>query len=91
MVSIIILNYNNLKYTNNCIKSILQQTHRYEIEIIVVDNASTIGNPNELKVHFPEIKLVRNTYNRGFAGAVTMAFYTPKENIFYCLTTILYC
>lgn len=68
MVSIILLNYNNLKYTFDCIQSIFKQAYRSEIEIIVVDNASTIGNPNELKEQFPQIKLVRNNMNRGFAG-----------------------
>ncbi len=68
MVSIIILNYNNLKYTYHCVQSILQQTHQSEIEIIVVDNASTIGNIDKLKEDFPEVLLIKNTINRGFAG-----------------------
>lgn len=68
MISIIVLNYNNQKYTFDCIQSIMQQTNCSEIEVIVVDNASTIGNPDELKEHFSQIKLIKNTLNRGFAG-----------------------
>ncbi len=67
MVSVIILNYNNLNYTINCIRSLYENRKQVELEIIVVDNAST-ENPDELKNLFSDIKLVKNTTNRGFAA-----------------------
>ena len=43
-VSIIIVNYNTKKMTEECIDSIFQHTKNIKFEIIVVDNASTDGS-----------------------------------------------
>jgi len=68
MVSIIILNYNSFDLTCQCISSIYKYTKNVDFEIIVVDNASTLDNPDKFLELFPKIKLVKNTENRGFAG-----------------------
>jgi len=68
MVSIIILNYNSFDLTCQCISSIYKYTKKVDFEIIIVDNASTVDNPDKFLELFPEIKLVKNTENRGFAG-----------------------
>jgi GT2 family glycosyltransferase len=66
-VSIIILNYNTFSLTSQCIQSIYQQTKGVDFEIILVDNASTECSPEKFLELFPEIKLVKNNENRGFA------------------------
>jgi len=68
MVSIIILNYNSFDLTCQCISSIYEKTKNVDFEIIIVDNASTLDNPDKFLELFPKIKLVKNTENRGFAG-----------------------
>ena len=68
MVSIIILNYNSFDLTCQCISSIYENTKNVDFEIIIVDNASTLDNPDKFLELFPKIKLVKNTENRGFAG-----------------------
>jgi GT2 family glycosyltransferase len=68
MVSIIILNYNTFDLTCQCISSIYEYTKNIDFEIIVVDNASTVDDPDKFLELFPKIKLVKNTENRGFAG-----------------------
>lgn len=40
-ISVILVNYNGGKYNDNCIKSLLQSTIASEMQIIIVDNAST--------------------------------------------------
>lgn len=67
MISIIILNYSAFEYTCQCIQSIYEQTKNVSFEIIIVDNASTDKNPDELLKIFPEIILVKNKENRGFS------------------------
>jgi len=66
VLSFILLNYNNVDYTVPCIRS-LQETVTVPFEIIVVDNASTDDSINRLS-RIPEIKLVKNTTNRGFCA-----------------------
>ncbi len=67
-VSIIIVNYNRLDLTIECIRSIIQKTVDLSYEIVVVDNASDTGDANEIKAIFPEVKLVCSSINAGFAG-----------------------
>ena len=67
MISIIILNYNTFELTCQCIRSIYAQTKGVEFEIILVDNASTECNPDKFLEIFPQIKLIKNTENRGFS------------------------
>lgn len=70
-ISIIILNYNNISDTLNCIKSIYEKESKLNFEIIVVDNAS--NNQEELdsildKINHCNIKLIKNKINKGFAA-----------------------
>ena len=67
-VSIIIVNYNQIGLTAECIKSIYEKTDKTDFEIIVVDNASPEGDPEILLKSFPEIKLIKSVENLGFAG-----------------------
>ena len=64
--SIIILTYNQLTYTKECINSIKQYT-RPDYEIIVVDNASTDGTVEWLKKQV-DTTAIFNDENKGFAG-----------------------
>ena len=65
--SIIILSYNNLNYTKQCLECIRKYTHNENYEIIVIDNNSNEETKNWLKTQY-DIKLQLNTYNRGFPG-----------------------
>ncbi len=69
-VSIVILTFNQLKYTQKCIESILGCTPEAH-EIIFVDNASTDGTVKwlrEMVKNHANCKLIRNDENRGFAA-----------------------
>lgn len=66
-LSIVIVNYNTLELTSNCIRSIYEHTMDLKFEVIVVDNASPDMDPDELKKRFPSILLVKNKSNDGFA------------------------
>jgi hypothetical protein len=69
LVSILILNYNGLKYVDKCLTSILQ-TNYSNFEIIFIDNASTDGSYEYVKKRYgddPRLKIIRNKRNYGFA------------------------
>ena len=59
MISIIILNYNTFDLTCQCISSIYEYTKNVDFEIIVVDNASTVDDPDKFLELFLKIKLVK--------------------------------
>lgn len=73
LISIILVNYNGIKYNRKCIDSILNNEYgRFEISIIVVDNASSDESMNELKKHYQNEKRVKLLYlddNYGFSYA----------------------
>lgn len=63
--SIIILTYNHLDYTKDCIESIRRYTEKDTYEIVVVDNASSDETVNWLKEQ-KDLKIVFNKENVGF-------------------------
>ncbi|HEX9653109.1 MAG TPA: glycosyltransferase family 2 protein [bacterium] len=67
LVSIIIPHFNGKEILSRCLDS-LATTEYANKEIIVVDNASTDGSADEVRRAHPEIRLVRNRENRGYAG-----------------------
>ena len=67
-VSIIIVNYNTIGLLRDCLNS-LMQTEGRACHIIVVDNASADGSADMVEHEFPEVLLVRNSQNVGFAKA----------------------
>lgn len=68
LVSVIIINYNTFSITCQCLRSVIQQTREVDYEIILVDNASTERDPGDFLKEFPQIHLVRNPENSGFAA-----------------------
>lgn len=67
-LSIIIVNYNTKKLTLKCLESILQKKWQHEVEIIVVDNASSDGSADAIKKEFRDVRLIESKENLGFAG-----------------------
>ncbi|MBU1075142.1 glycosyltransferase family 2 protein, partial [Patescibacteria group bacterium] len=69
ILSIIIVSYNTKQLLKECLNSINDQNHNKEVEIIVVDNASSDETVKMVKEYFPEIKLIENDKNMGFGVA----------------------
>lgn len=67
--SIIIPTYNKVSLLMDCIQSIQQHTTD-PYELIVVDNASDDGTSHYLQSLKPYARIIQNSSNRGFAGAV---------------------
>lgn len=68
-LSIIIVSYNTLDVTRNCLKSILGAVWRDDYEVIVVDNNSHDGSVDMIRNEFPDVKVIANKENKLFAIA----------------------
>ena len=66
-VSIIILNWNSYEVTLDCLLS-LRKIDYSNFEVVLVDNGSIDESPGKLLENVPEIRLIRNATNLGFAG-----------------------
>ena len=70
-VSAIVLTYNNLALTKDCLGSLEKYSDDVDLEIVVVDNASNDGSPAYLSswaASRQNVKLILNADNRGFAA-----------------------
>src|SRR5438132_9364606 len=68
-VSVCIPNWNCRELLRTCLESLQDRRQGVRLEIIVVDNASTDGAADMVARDFPEVTLIRNTSNLGFARA----------------------
>lgn len=71
-VSIVLVTYNNLSLTIQCINSILRNTTWPNYQLIVIDNGSQDGTADyleRLRNEVPTAKIILNPDNRGFAAA----------------------
>jgi GT2 family glycosyltransferase len=66
-VAIILVNWNGYAFTRACLES-LRQLEFPDFKVILVDNASQNKEGKKLKEEFPEIDLIENNSNLGFAG-----------------------
>ena len=72
-VSIIILNYNGLEHTEHCLTSLAGMDFpSSQMEIIVVDNASTDGSAELIERQFPHVRLIKNATNLGFSQGANL-------------------
>ena len=72
-VSILIVNWNTRRYLRECLQSIQDTVKGLEYEVIVVDNASRDGSADMVRLEFPQVRLVANAENLGFARGNNLA------------------
>ncbi|MCK4352747.1 glycosyltransferase family 2 protein [candidate division WOR-3 bacterium] len=82
-LSIIIVNYNTKSYLHQTLFSIYTNPPNFKFEIVVVDNASTDGSVKLLKQEFPQVRVIKNVRNVGFARANNQAI--PRTSGEYVL------
>jgi GT2 family glycosyltransferase/glycosyltransferase involved in cell wall biosynthesis len=72
--SILIVSYNNHELTTACIESVLRNSMHPNLEVIVVDNASTDGSREKLEaLRDDRVRVLLNDENVGFAAANNQA------------------
>jgi N-acetylglucosaminyl-diphospho-decaprenol L-rhamnosyltransferase len=68
-VSVITVTYNSKTHMQRCLPALRDAMGAVPFELVVVDNASADGTPEEVLRLWPEARLVRNDGNRGFSAA----------------------
>jgi hypothetical protein len=66
-LTISIINSNNKKLLEDCLKSIYETTKKISFEVWVVDNFSKDGSPEMVRSKFPQVKLIINDKIKGFS------------------------
>ena len=85
-IAIILVNYNGLKDTVECVESLKRLKDLDETEIIIVDNGSNENEGAELKKLYPDITVIISKENLGFAGGNNLAIdYAIRKRFPYIL------
>ncbi len=83
-ISFILVNWNTRDLTLQCIRSIVDDCRESAFEIIVADNASSDGSANAIETTYPNVRLLRNSENLGFARGNNEAIKSAMGD-FVCL------
>lgn len=85
LISAVIVNWNTRDELARCLDSLLSHHPGLDIQITVVDNASSDGSSAMIRQKFPGIELIANQDNRGFAAASNQAFVRLERRIGFVL------
>lgn len=84
-VGIIIVNWNGLSVTDECLQS-LQNLNYDNVRVILVDNGSTDGSVAYFRTHYPEVTIIELDHNTGFTGGNNAGIdYVLGHNMDYVL------
>ncbi len=81
-VAVIIVSWNVREYVADCLRSVCAELTRSQLtgEIFVVDNASTDGTVSLVRDLFPQVQVIANDQNKGFAGANNQGMRAAAEH-----------
>ena len=73
-LSVVIVNYQTFELTKNTINSIFEYDYPFELEVIVVDNASSDDSLSRLQDYFGDrVRFIASAENNGFAAGNNQA------------------
>jgi len=72
-LSIIVVNWNTHKLLRQCLEAVYGTLRGLDFDVWVVDNASTDGSARMVRDDFPQVRLIENAENLGFACANNQA------------------
>jgi len=84
-VAVVILNWNGRKFLEDFLPSVVENSKT--AEIIVADNASTDDSVEFLKKSYPNIRIIQNKSNLGFAGGYNEALKQVESDYFVLLNS----
>jgi GT2 family glycosyltransferase len=84
-LSILIVNWNGTVMLRQLLASIQSTRGNLRVQTIVVDNASTDGSPDMVAKEFPDVVLIRNSTNAGFARGNNQAAAAARGPLLFLL------
>jgi GT2 family glycosyltransferase len=84
--AVVILNWNTRHFLEKFLPDVIKYTS-YCADIIVADNASTDDSVAYTEKNFPEVRIIRNSENEGFAGGYNTALRQIKNEYYVLLNS----
>lgn len=86
-LSVVIVNWNTRDILRDCLASVARHLTQVPLEVLVVDNASSDGSAEMVAREFPQVRLLRNSENVGFARANNQAMRAARGAYFLLLNS----
>lgn len=83
-VAVVILNWNGKDFLEKFLPSVCSSTYG-NLQLYVADNASTDDSVAFTQKHFPQVKIIQNPSNNGFAGGYNEALQHVQADIYVLL------
>lgn len=77
--TIIIPNYNGIKYMTDCLDSLYRLKEQELFRVLVVDNGSGDGSVEMIRQNYPQVKLIELSENTGFCHAVNVGIENSRS------------
>jgi len=87
VISVIIASYNTRELLSRCLASIYDAPPDRPFEVFVMDDASKDGSPEMVRERFPQVRLVVNRPNRGYAYSNNLAMAQSEGRFVYLLNS----
>ena len=85
LLTIIVLTWNNFQDTAECLHSLRELDYPC-YNVVLVDNGSTDGSIQKLQSIFPEVKIIKNAENLGYAGGNNIGIeYALSKDVDYII------
>jgi GT2 family glycosyltransferase len=78
-VAVVVLNENGLRWLPKCLSSVIRTDYE-NLDVFVVDNASTDGSVRYVREHFRDVKIIVHSTNLGFAAGYDRALERIKAD-----------
>lgn len=91
-LSIVIVSWNTRDLLRNCLHSVYDSLVKDDFEVLVVENNSSDGTSEMIEKEFPQVHLIVNEENLGYAAAMNKGMYSARGEYILCLNpdTIVY-
>lgn len=80
LVSIILAPRNGMEHIPACLESVFAQAYK-NVEVILVDNASSDSSPDYVERHFPQVNLIRSEENLAYGKGNNLGVSTAKGEL----------
>src|SRR5688572_8211888 len=87
VISVIIPSYNTRELLSRCLSSIYSAPSDRTFEVFVIDDASSDGSPEMVRERFPQVQLIVNSQNRGYAYSNNLGIAKSRGRFVYLLNS----
>ncbi len=85
-VAVVILNYNGKNFLQKFLSTVIQSTYVH-LKVIVADNGSSDDSVAYIKANYPQVGILTNNINEGFAGGYNWALSNVRADYYVLLNS----